>query len=188
MTVAGADWSGAGGAAALQTALQTAVNTAVGAGNATATVTGGNGSPLDDRRRADGDAHAAGAGDAARTPASRTLLGDTAVGTDGIGGRQFFTGTDAAIARGLGRRRGQPRRGRGGYRGGRSARRRASRSTSPTSRRAATGADSAYRQVIVQLGVDTQTATSRDQIQQTRDRRASTTRARSNRASTSTKR
>ena len=39
VSVAGADWSGAGGAAALQTALQTALNTAIGAGNATATVT-----------------------------------------------------------------------------------------------------------------------------------------------------
>ena len=46
VAVAGADWSGAGGAAALQTALQTALDTAVGAGNATATVSGGNGSPL----------------------------------------------------------------------------------------------------------------------------------------------
>lgn len=46
VTVPGANWSGAGGAAALQTALQAAVNSTVGAGNATVTVSGGNGNPL----------------------------------------------------------------------------------------------------------------------------------------------
>ena len=96
VTVAGADWSGAGGAAALQTALQTAIDAAVGAGNATATVTGGNGSPAHDRYRADRHPPAAGPWRAGANPGFATLLGNTAVGSDGFGGRQFFTGTDAA--------------------------------------------------------------------------------------------
>ena len=95
VTIAGADWSGAGGAAALQTALQTAVDTAVGVGNATVTVSGGNGSPLTIGLTPTGthelQVRATGA-----TTGFATLLGSTAVGSDGIGGRQFFTGTDAA--------------------------------------------------------------------------------------------
>ena len=44
--VTGADWSGAGGAAALQTALQTALNTAIGAATRPRPVTGGDGRAL----------------------------------------------------------------------------------------------------------------------------------------------
>ena len=166
MTVAGADWSGAGGAAALQTALQTAVDTAVGAGNATATVSGGNGSPLVDRYRPDRHASAAGRRRRGATTGFATLLGNTAVGSDGVGGRQFFTGTDAAtLAVSRRRRRATPPRSRpapprGGPLDGSNALDLADLATSQT------GADAVYRQMIVQLGVDTQTATNRDQIQQ----------------------
>ena len=95
VSVTGADWSGAGGAAALQTALQTALNTAVGAGNATATVT----------TNVDGSlsvgvaptaTHALQVQAAGANTGFATLLGTTPVGTDGIGGRAFFTGTDAS--------------------------------------------------------------------------------------------
>ena len=164
VTVAGADWSGAGGAAALQAALQGAVDTAVGAGNATATVSGGNGAPLTIGLAPTGthqlQVQATGA-----TTGFATLLGSTAVGSDGIGGRQFFTGTDAAtFAVGAGVE-GNPAGIAAGTVGG-----------GPLDSSVAldlaemgssqTGADAVYRQSIVQLGVDTQTATSRDQIQQ----------------------
>lgn len=93
-TVAGADWSGAGGAAALQTALQNAVNAAIGAGNATVAVSGGNGSALTISLTPTGtntvQLQASGA-----NIGLATLLGSTPVGLDGIGGRQFFTGTNA---------------------------------------------------------------------------------------------
>jgi flagellar hook-associated protein 1 FlgK len=93
-TVAGADWSGAGGAAALQTALQTAVNTAVGAGNATVTVSGAAGQPLSIAVAPTGTnallVKAAGA-----NTGFTSLLGSTAVGLDGVGGRRFFAGTSA---------------------------------------------------------------------------------------------
>jgi flagellar hook-associated protein 1 FlgK len=94
-TVAGADWSGAGGAAALQTAMQNAVDAAVGAGNATVTVTGGGAQPLSVSLVATGTnkllVQAAGA-----NTGFATLLGNTAVGLDGVGGRDFFTGNSAA--------------------------------------------------------------------------------------------
>ena len=95
VSIAGADWSGAGGAAALQTALQTAVDTAVGAGNATASVTA----------NGDGSLSVAVtpvAGHALQVQASgsnaglATLLGTTPIGADGIGGRAFFAGTGAS--------------------------------------------------------------------------------------------
>ncbi|MFN8034907.1 MAG: flagellar hook-associated protein FlgK [Acidimicrobiia bacterium] len=96
VSITGADWSGAGGAAALQGALQSAVDAATGSSGAVVvTVTGGNGSAL----------HVALAGaqasDAVRVATVgtnagvSTLLGDTALGLDGVGGRQFFTGTSA---------------------------------------------------------------------------------------------
>jgi flagellar hook-associated protein FlgK len=165
VTLAGADWSGAGGAATLQTALQTAVDTAVGAGNATVTVSGGNGSPLSIGLAPTGihqlEIQATGA-----TTGFATLLGNTAVGSDGIGGRQFFTGTDAATLSVSAAVEGNPGAiaagtAAGGPLDGSNALDLADLGTSPT------GADSVYRQAIVQLGVDTQTATSRDQIQQT---------------------
>jgi flagellar hook-associated protein 1 FlgK len=165
VTVAGADWSGAGGAATLQNSLQTAVDTALGAGNATVTVSGGNGAALSIGLAPTGthqlQIQATGA-----TTGFATLLGNTAVGSDGIGGRQFFTGTDAAtlsVSAAVEGNAGAIAAGTaaGGPLDGSNALNLAELGTSPT------GADSVYRQAIVQLGVDTQTATSRDQIQQT---------------------
>ena len=164
VAVAGADWSGAGGAAALQTALQTALDTAVGAGNATATVSGGNGSPLTIGITPAG-AHQLQVVASGNNPGFSTLLGTTAVGSDGFGGRQFFTGTDAASLSVSNLVAGNPGAVAAGTAGGgpldgSNALNLADLAASGT------GADSVYRQVIVQLGVDTQTATNRDQIQQ----------------------
>ncbi|HEV7523569.1 MAG TPA: flagellar hook-associated protein FlgK [Acidimicrobiia bacterium] len=164
VTVAGADWSGAGGAAALQATLQAAVDTAVGAGNATATVSGGNGTPLSIGVAPTG-AHQLQVKAAGANPGFATLLGATAVGTDGVGGRQFFTGTDAsslAVSAGV---EGNPAAiaagtAAGGPLDASNALNLANLSTSLT------GADATYRQMIVQLGVDTQTSTNRDHIQQ----------------------
>jgi flagellar hook-associated protein FlgK len=164
VTVAGADWSGAGGAAALQTALQNSINAAIGAGSATVSVTGGNGSPM-----SISITPAAGRQLAVQaTPGNSgfaTLLGTTPVGSDGIGGRAFFTGTTAAtfaltslvannpaaVAAGLAS---------GGPLDGSNALAMANLATAPN------GADAAYQGVVVQVGSDTQTATSRDSFQQ----------------------
>jgi flagellar hook-associated protein 1 FlgK len=162
--VTGADWSGAGGAAALQTAMQSALDSAVGAGNATATVTGGNGTDLHISISG-----AAGHSIQVRATAGNsgflTLLGNTAVGLDGIGGRQFFTGTDAATLAVSSDVAGNPSAVAASI---------ASKGALDSSNAlnladlgsAQSGADSTYRQLIVQLGVDTQNATSRDTIQQ----------------------
>ena len=165
VTVAGADWSGPGGAAALQAALQTAVDAALGAGNATATVSGGNGGPLS-IGLAPTAGHQLQVRATGATTGFATLLGDTAIGADGVGGRQFFTGTDAATLSVSAAVEGSPGAIAAGTAGGgpldgSNALDLAELATSTT------GADAAYRQAIVQLGVDTQTATSRDQIQQT---------------------
>jgi flagellar hook-associated protein 1 FlgK len=164
VAVVGADWSGAGGAAALQTALQTAIDAAVGAGNATATVSGGNGSPLTIGIAPVGT-HQLQVGASGANPGFATLIGTTAVGSDGVGGRQFFTGTDAASLSVSALVAGNPAAvaagtAAGGPLDGSNALDLADLSTSLT------GADAVYRQAIVQLGVDTQTATNRDQIQQ----------------------
>jgi flagellar hook-associated protein 1 len=95
VTVAGADWSGAGGAAALQTALQTAIDGAVGAGNSAVTVTGGAGQPMSISVVPTGTNKLL----VQATPNNKgftTLLGQTAIGLDGVGGRAFFSGTNAA--------------------------------------------------------------------------------------------
>lgn len=96
VAVTGADWSGPGGAAALQTALQTALDTSAGPGVVTATVTGGNGAALvvslAPAAPTDLVTVARVAGDAGLA----TFLSDVAVGLDGIGGRAFFSGTGAA--------------------------------------------------------------------------------------------
>lgn len=164
VTLAGADWSGAGGAAALEGALQTAIDAALGAGNATATVSGGNGSALTigiaPTATHDLQVRATGA-----NTGFANLLGETAVGSDGIGGRQFFTGSDAAtlsVSAALTNNPGAIAAGTaaGGPLDASNALNLAELATS------ATGADAVYRQAIVQLGVDTQTATSRNQIQQ----------------------
>ena len=163
VTVAGADWSGAGGATALQTALQTAVDSAVGAGNAIATVIGGNGSQLAIGLVPTGSHQLQITSDAG-TPGFSTLFGNTAVGTDGIGGRAFFSGTDAAslaVSAGV---EGNPAAVAAGSAGGgpldaSNALNLANLGTTQN------GSDAVYRQMIVQLGVDTATAGSRDTIQ-----------------------
>jgi flagellar hook-associated protein 1 FlgK len=165
VTVAGANWSGAGGAAALQTALQAAVNSTLGAGNATATASGGNGSPLTIGLAPTGT-HQLQVRANGMTTGFATLLGNTAVGADGVGGRQFFTGTDAATLTVSAGVEGNPSAiatgtAAGGPLDASVALGLADMATS------ATGADSVYRQAIVQLGVDTQTATNRNQIQTT---------------------
>jgi flagellar hook-associated protein FlgK len=164
VTVAGADWSGGGGAAALQAALQGAVDTAIGAGNATATVTGGNGSPLT-IGLAPAATHQLQVRATGAATGFATLLGSTAVGSDGIGGRQLFTGTDAASFAVSAAVDGNPAAiaagtAAGGPLDGSNALNLAELASSQT------GADAVYRQAIVQLGVDTQTAISRDQMQQ----------------------
>ena len=164
VSIAGADWSGAGGAAALQAAMQTAIDTAIGAGNATATVTGGNGSPLAISLAPVGS-HSLLVQAASGNNGFATLLGTTAVGLDGVGGRQFFTGSDAAslgvssdvagnanaIAAGLA--------GKGPLDGSRAL-------DLADLAQSQTGPDATYRQMIVQLGVDTATAKNRADIQQ----------------------
>jgi flagellar hook-associated protein 1 FlgK len=162
--VTGADWSGAGGAAALQTAMQSALDSAVGVGNATATVTGGNGSDLQISIKGAGG-HSIQVQATAGNSGFLTLLGNTAVGLDGIGGRQFFTGTDAATLAVSSDVANNPQAVAAGI---------ASKGPLDSSNAlnmadfatAQTGADVSYRQLIVQLGVDTQNATSRDTIQQ----------------------
>jgi flagellar hook-associated protein FlgK len=164
LTIPGADWSGAGGGAALQAALQGAIDTAVGVGNATVVVAGGNGSPMTIDLTPNGthdlQVRASGA-----TTGFATLLGSTAVGADGIGGRTFFTGTGAASFAVSATVEGNPGAIAAGTAGGGAldgsiALDLAEMGSSQT------GPDSVYRQSIAQLGVDTQTATSRDKIQQ----------------------
>jgi flagellar hook-associated protein 1 FlgK len=164
VSVAGADWSGAGGATALQTALQSAVDASIGAGNATVTVSGGNGSALS-VSIAPAGTHQLQVQATAGNNGFSTLLGTTPVGSDGIGGRAFFTGTTAAtfaltnlvannpaaVAAGLAA---------GGPLDGSNAIAMANLAGAPN------GADAAYQNVVVQVGSDTQTATSRDQFQQ----------------------
>jgi flagellar hook-associated protein 1 FlgK len=163
VTLAGADWSGAGGAAALQAALQAAVDTAIGAANATATVTGGAGSAL--AVSIAGTApHTLRVQALAGNTGFTTLLGTTAVGTDGIGGRSFFAGSDAASLALSADVAGNPGAVAAGAAAlgpldGSVALALADLADSPT------GADASHRQMIVQLGVDTQTATSRSDIQ-----------------------
>ena len=164
VSVTGADWSGAGGAAALQTALQTALNTAMGAGNATATVGTNTDGSLSVSVVPTGS-HALQVQASGANTGFTTLLGTTPVGSDGIGGRAFFTGTNAlnfgvsalvtgnpsAVAAGTAG---------GGPLDGSVALRLADMATSLT------GADASYNQMIVQLGVDAKDVDTRNNIQQ----------------------
>lgn len=163
VTVAGADWSGVGGAAALQTAMQTAIDTAIGAGEATVAVTGGNGSALAIGVTPTGTNGLQVQADGANTGFA-TLLSTTGIGSDGIGGRAFFAGTsaaDMALATGIS---GNPSAVAAGVAG-----------SGPLDGSRAldlaelagdlTGADAMYRQVVVQLGVEVQTTTNRNDIQ-----------------------
>ncbi len=164
VTVAGADWSGAGGAVTLQTALQNALNTTLGAGNATATVTGGNGSPLA-VTIAPAGSHTLNVRATSGNTGFATLLDTTAIGSDGVGGRNFFTGTSAgslALAAGVANNPAAVAAGTAGN-GPLDGSRALDLADLASS---TTGADATYRQMIVQLGVDTQTAMNRSDIQQ----------------------
>jgi flagellar hook-associated protein 1 FlgK len=127
-------------------------------------VTGGNGTPLSIAIAPTG-VHTLQVQATGATTGFATLLGNTAVGTDGIGGRLFFTGTDAASLAVSADVAGIPAAiaagtAAGGPLDASNALDLAELSSSLT------GADAVYRQAIVQLGVDTQTTTSRNQIQQ----------------------
>jgi flagellar hook-associated protein 1 len=164
VSVTGANWSGAGGAAALQTALQTAVDTAIGAGNATATVTTNTDGSLSVAIAPTGS-HALQVQASGANTGFATLLGTTPVGSDGIGGRAFFTGTNAsnlavsplvannpsAVAAGV--------VGNGPLDGS-VALALADMATSNT------GADATYNTLVVQLGVDAKDVQTRDNVQQ----------------------
>ena len=163
VTIAGADWSGAGGAAALQTAMQSAIDAAIGAGNATVAVTGGNGSALAIGVAPTGTNAMRVQADGTNTGFA-TLLSDTGIGSDGVGGRAFFTGTsaaDLALASGVAGNPSAVAAGRAGFGpldGGRAL---------DLAELAGdlNGADASYRQVVVQLGVEVQTTSNRNDIQ-----------------------
>jgi flagellar hook-associated protein 1 FlgK len=164
VSVAGADWSGAGGGAALQSALQAAVDTAVGAGNATANVT----------TNADGSlavaiaptgTHALQVQASGTNIGFATLLGTTPVGSDGIGGRAFFTGTDAsnlAVSAAVAANPSAVAAGvvANGPFDGSVALQLADMASSNT------GADANYTTLISQLGVDAKDVQTRDNVQQ----------------------
>jgi flagellar hook-associated protein 1 FlgK len=163
VSLAGADWSGASGAATLQTTLQSALDGVVGAGNGVVAVFGGGGQPLSISITPVGG-HTLQVSAEPGNNGFTTLLGTTPVGLDGVGGRQFFTGTDAAslaVSPDVGNAQAVAAgTAAGGPLDGSNALDIADLSQSQT------GADSVYRQMITQLGVDTATATSRDTTQQ----------------------
>jgi flagellar hook-associated protein 1 FlgK len=164
VSLAGADWSGAGGAATLQTALQTALNTAIGAGNATATVTTNGDGSLSVGIAATG-AHALQVRASGANTGFTTLLGSTPVGTDGIGGRAFFTGTNASNLAVSALVAGNPGAVAAGIPGngaldGSVALKLADLATSNT------GADATYNTLIQKLGVDAKDVQTRDNVQQ----------------------
>ena len=162
VNVAGADWSGAGGAAALQTALQAAIDGGIGAGAATVSVVGAVGAPLTITVTPT-------TGNSVQTQAVSgnagfaTLLGQTAVGLDGIGGRRFFEATsarDLAVSRDLtASSQIAAAAGGAGPLDGSVALDLAELAS------ATNGADSMYRAYIVALGVDSQTVQHRHDIQ-----------------------
>jgi flagellar hook-associated protein 1 FlgK len=162
--VVGTDWSGAGGAAALGVALQGALDAAAGPGAVVATVTGGNGTPI--------TITLAGAGPGSRltvaavgtNPGLATLLGEVALGTDGIGGRPFFSGTsaaDLAVDPGVAGAASAvaARRASGGALDARIAAAIAELANAPA------GPDARYRDLVVGLGVESQSAARRSDIQ-----------------------
>ncbi len=164
VAVAGADWSGGGGAAALQASMQAAIDAAIGAGNATVVVSGIAGQPLAVSVTPTGT-------NAIRIQATganagfSTLLGTTAVGTDGIGGRRFFEGSTAATLVVSADIAGTPNAigagvSSGGPLDGSRALALAELATSST------GPDALYRSFIVALGVDSQTTQRRQDMQE----------------------
>ncbi len=162
VSLTGADWSGAGGAAALQAALQSAVDTAIGAGNATVTVAGALGEPLTVALAATAG-HTLLSQAVAGNAGFATLLGATAVGRDGVGGRRFFEATgasDLAVSGDIGSADDIA----AGAVGGGPLDGSVALDLAALSE-ATTGADSLYRSLIVALGVDSQTMQRRHEIQ-----------------------
>jgi flagellar hook-associated protein 1 len=165
VSVAGANWSGAGGAAALQTALQTALDTATGTpGQVVATVTGGNGGAMSISIAPANPTDQVQVSAVNGNNGFTTLLGDTLVGLDGVGGRPFFAGTGSsdlsvasdvltstdAIAASVAS---------GGALDGHGAQQLAGLATSLT------GADTLYRSYVVGLGVEAQSTNRKVSIQ-----------------------
>jgi flagellar hook-associated protein 1 FlgK len=143
--------------------MQTAIDAAIGAGNATVAVTGGAGEPLSISVTPTGTNSVLVRATGANTGFA-TLLGQTSVGLDGVGGRQFYTGTTArtlalsadvlgnadAVAAG--------RVGNGALDGSVAL-------DMAELAGSTTGADANYRAYIVALGVDSQTTQHRANIQ-----------------------
>lgn len=167
VTVTGADWSGPGGAAALQASLQGALDASTGtAGTVVATVTGGNGTPIEITLAAGNPTDSVTVGRVAGNNGLAVLLGSVAVGLDGFGGRAFFTGTDAADlaiaddvdadpnAIGVGFAANGPLDGTAALRLGGLV-------GEPL------GADARYRALVVGLGVESQAISRRVEIQET---------------------
>lgn len=94
VSIAGADWSGAGGATALEAALSAALPAGI-----SARVTGGNGSVMRVALRADDPSQELEVGatftGATEDPGLGFLLSNLAVNRDRIGGLKFFTGDGA---------------------------------------------------------------------------------------------
>jgi flagellar hook-associated protein 1 FlgK len=164
VSVAGADWSGAGGAAALQTAIQNALNTAIGAGNATASVTANTDGSLA-VAIAPTATHALQVQASGTNSGMSTLLGSTPVGADGIGGRAFFSGSDAATLAVSALIAGNP----GAVAAGAAGKGALDASVAlqlGDMAASTTGADSVYNSMIVQLGVAAKDVQTRNNIQQ----------------------
>ena len=166
VNVAGANWTD--NPAALQTALQNAIDTALGGapGQVVATVTqsGGPGTPLQVSIKGANPTDALTVAATPSNPGLATLLGDTALGSDGVGGRAFFAGTDATsiavdpLLAGHPDRVGAGAASAGALDGSR-ALLMAEMANAPT------GPDADYRQYIVSLGVETQTVNQRASTQ-----------------------
>ncbi|MGO9873291.1 MAG: flagellar hook-associated protein FlgK [Acidimicrobiia bacterium] len=164
VSVAGADWSGAGGAAALQSALQSGLDSAVGAGTATATVSANSDGSLSVSIAPTGT-HTLQVEATGSNVGFATLLGTTPVGSDGVGGRDFFTGTDAASFAVSSAVVADPSTVTAGVVGngpldGSVGLQLADMATSTT------GADASYNSMIVQLGANAQDVSNRTNLQQ----------------------
>jgi flagellar hook-associated protein 1 FlgK len=143
--------------------MQTAINTAIGAGNATVAVTGGNGSALSIGVTGTGTNSLIVRANGANTGFA-TLLSTTGIGSDGVGGRRFFTGTgasDLAVATGVAANPSAVAAGVAGS-GPLDGSRALDLAELADDRN---GADATYRSVVVQLGVDVQTMANRSDIQ-----------------------
>ncbi|HZP31084.1 MAG TPA: flagellar hook-associated protein FlgK [Acidimicrobiia bacterium] len=162
VSLAGANWTD--DPATLQTALQNALDTALGGapGQVVATVTqsGGPGTPLSVSIAGADATDALTVSATPGNPGLATLLGDTSLGSDGVGGRALLSGTDATSIAVDPAMVGHPERVGAGS---------ASRGALDGSRalllaeqaNSATGPDADYRQYIVALGVEAQTVNQR---------------------------